>query len=110
MSRRARSTSTAAASGTGSPFRCAIKMNLTTSQLTTISASQFNQIPQGKDYFPEGSISRTRQTGEISQYSGGANHMISAPVAAVMGLTATQMDLGHPRPVQRDFQRERLLP
>jgi len=67
------------------------KMNITTAQLTTISASQFNAIPQGQDYFPESSYLENQVTGEISQYSGGYNHLVSAPVAAVMGLTPAQM-------------------
>ncbi len=69
----------------------AMQMKLTASQLTTISASQFNQISQGKDYFPTGVYLQNQQTGEISQYSGGVNHVISAPVASAMGLTATQL-------------------
>jgi hypothetical protein len=67
------------------------QMNLNASQLTTISASQFNQIPQGKDYFPNGVYLQNQQTGEISQYNGGMNHLVSAPVASAMGLTATQL-------------------
>ena len=65
-------------------------MNMTAAQVTTISASQFNGIPQGKDYFPEGVYLQNQVTGEISQYSGGYNHVVSAPVAAVMGLTSSQ--------------------
>jgi hypothetical protein len=68
----------------------AVKMNLTASKLTTIGASQFNGIPQGNDYFPEGSYLQNQVTGEISQYSGGYNHLVSAPVAVVMGLTSAQ--------------------
>ena len=56
-----------------------IRMNITTAQLTTISASQFNQVPQGKDYFPESSYLQNQVTGEISQYSGGYNHLVSGP-------------------------------
>ena len=37
-------------------------MNLTTAKVTTISASQFNGIPQGKDYFPEGSYLQNQVT------------------------------------------------
>ena len=48
-----------------------IKMNVTAAKVTTISASQFNGVPQGKDYFPEGSYLQNQVTGEISQYSGG---------------------------------------
>ena len=66
------------------------KMNITTAQVTTISASQFNAIPQGQDYFPENVYLENQVTGEISQYSGGYNHLISAPVATVMGLTSAQ--------------------
>ena len=69
----------------------ATKMNITTAQVTTISASQFNAVPQGQDYFPESSYLENQVTGEISQYSGGYNHLISAPVAAVMGLTSAQL-------------------
>jgi hypothetical protein len=66
------------------------QMNLTPSQFTIISASQFNQIPQGKDYFPDGVYLYNQQTGGISLYSGGVNHMISGTVASAMGLTAKQ--------------------
>ncbi len=69
----------------------ATKMNITTAQVTTISASQFNALPQGQDYFPESSYLENQVTGEISQYSGGYNHLVSAPVAAVMGLTSAQL-------------------
>ena len=66
-------------------------MNLTTSKLTTISASQFNAVSQGKDYFPEGSYLQNQVTGEISQYSGGTNHVdLRRRWPSVMGLTATQ--------------------
>src|SRR5208337_1463606 len=61
-------------------------MNITAAQITTISASQFNEIPQGSAYFPEGVYLQNQVTGEISQYSGGYNHVVSAPVATVMGL------------------------
>jgi hypothetical protein len=67
------------------------KMNLAASQLTTISPDQFNRIPQGKDYFPDGVYLQNQLTGDISQYSGGLNHAISAPVAAKMGLTSAQL-------------------
>jgi hypothetical protein len=69
----------------------ATKMNITSAQVTTISASQFGQVPRGQDYFPESSYLQNQVTGEISQYSGGYNHLISAPVAAVMGLTSAQL-------------------
>jgi hypothetical protein len=69
----------------------ATRMNLTASQLTTISASQFNAIPQGNDYFPDGVYLQNQVTGEISQYSGGMNHLVSAPVASAMGLTPAQL-------------------
>jgi len=66
-------------------------MNITAAQITTISASQFNEIPQGSAYFPEGVYLQNQVTGEISQYSGGYNHVVSAPVATVMGLTSSQL-------------------
>jgi hypothetical protein len=66
------------------------KMNLTASAVTTISAGQFNQIPQGNDYFPEGAYLQNNGTGEIAQYSNGYNHVVSAPVAVVMGLNSSQ--------------------
>jgi hypothetical protein len=69
----------------------AVTMNITTANVTTISASQFSEIPQGSDYFPEGSYLENQVTGEISQYSGGNNHLISTPVATVMGLTPNQL-------------------
>ena len=66
-------------------------MNITAAQVTTISASQFNEIPQGPDYFPQGVYLQNQATGEISQYSGGYNHVVSVPVATVMGLTSSQL-------------------
>lgn len=69
----------------------ATKMNITAAQLTTISASQFNAISQGNDYFPEGSYLENNVTGEISQYSGGSNHLVQTTVATVMGLTSSQI-------------------
>lgn len=69
----------------------ATKMNITAAQVTTISASQFNQVPQGGDYFPEGSYLQNQANGEISVYSGGYNHVISTPVAVVMGLTQANL-------------------
>jgi hypothetical protein len=67
------------------------RIGLTIDKLTTISASQFTMIPQGPDYFPEGVYLQNQVTGEIAQYSGGYNHIVSAPVAVVMGLTSTQL-------------------
>jgi hypothetical protein len=69
----------------------ATAMNVTAAQVTTISASQFSEIPQGLDYFPQGVYLQNQSTGEISQYSGGYNHVVSAPVAAVMGLASSQL-------------------
>jgi hypothetical protein len=69
----------------------ATRMGLTTDKVTTISASQFMIIPQGSDYFPEGVYLQNQVTGEIAQYSGGYNHIVSAPVAVVMGLTTAQL-------------------
>ena len=66
-------------------------MNITSSQLTTITASQFNEIPQGSDYFPQGAYLQNQATGEISQYSGSSNHVVSVPVATVMGLNSSQV-------------------
>jgi hypothetical protein len=69
----------------------ATKMNINAAQLTTISASQFNAIAQGNDYFPDGSYLENNVTGEISQYSGGSDHLVQTTVAAVMGLTSNQI-------------------
>jgi len=66
------------------------KMNLTPAAATTLSASQFNRISQGKDYFPDGAYLQNQVTGEISQYNGGKLRIVSAPVAVVMGLTPAQ--------------------
>ena len=66
-------------------------MNITAAQVTTISASQFSEIPRGSDYFPQGVYLQNQVTGEISQYSGGYNHVVSVPVATVMGLTSSQL-------------------
>lgn len=67
-----------------------VKIGMKASDVTTISASQFNGVPQGNDYFPDGAFLQNQVTGEISQYSGGTNHVVSAPVAVVMGLTSAQ--------------------
>jgi hypothetical protein len=69
----------------------ATRMNITTAQVTTISASQFNGISQGLDYFPQGAYLQNQVTGEISQYSGGYNHVVSTTVATVMGLKSSQL-------------------
>jgi hypothetical protein len=66
-------------------------MGITAAQATTISASQFSEIPQGLEYFPQGVYLQDQATGEISQYSGGYNHVVSVPVATVMGLTSSQL-------------------
>ncbi len=69
----------------------ATMMNFPASQVTAISASQFNQIPQGLDYYPQGAFLQNETTGEISQYSGRYNHVVDTPVATVMGLSNTQL-------------------
>jgi hypothetical protein len=69
----------------------ATSMGITAANVTTISASQFNDIPQGPDYFPQGVYLENQVTGEIAQYSGGYLHVVSAPVAVVMGLTSSQL-------------------
>ena len=66
-------------------------MNITAARVTTISASQFTQISQGSDYFPQGVYLQNQSTGEIAEYSGGYNHVVSVPVATVMGLTSSQL-------------------
>ena len=66
-------------------------MNISAAEVTTITASQFSEIPQGMDYFPQGVYLQNQATGEISQYSGGYNHVVSVPVATVMGLTSSQL-------------------
>ena len=73
------------------PVPAQAKMNIAASSITTISASQFNAIPRGIDYFPEGSYVTNVVTGAIAQYSGGYLHSISTPVATVMGLKSTDL-------------------
>jgi hypothetical protein len=67
------------------------KMNIAASSVATISASQFNAIQQGSDYFPPGSYVTNAVTGAIAQYSGGYLHSILEPVATVMGLKSTDL-------------------
>jgi hypothetical protein len=67
------------------------RMSLTADQLTVISPTQFNAIPQGKDYFPDNVFIQNQDTGAIAQYSGGKSHLVSSPVAAKIGLTASQL-------------------
>ena len=73
------------------PVPAQAKMNIAASSITTISGSQFNAIPRGIDYFPEGSYVTNEVTGAIAQYSGGYLHSISTPVATVMGLKSTDL-------------------
>jgi len=69
----------------------AARMNLTSDSLTTISPTQFNAIPQGKDYFPDNVYLQNQDTGEIALYQGGRNRVVSSPVAARIGLTSSQL-------------------
>jgi hypothetical protein len=73
------------------PVPAQAKMNIAASSVATISASQFNAIQHGIDYFPEGSYVTNEVTGAIAQYSGGYLHSISEPVATVMGLKSTDL-------------------
>ena len=66
-------------------------MGITAAQLTSVTATNFNLIPQGADYFPNGMYLRNAQTGEISQYSGGDFHLVSVPVATKMGLNGSNV-------------------
>src|SRR5208282_3143418 len=69
----------------------AARMGITTAQLTPVTAANFNLIPQGADYFPDGMYLPNAQTGEISQYSGGDFHLVSVPVATKMGLNGSNV-------------------
>jgi hypothetical protein len=73
------------------PVPIQAKMNITASSVTTISASQFNGITRGIDYFLDGSYVTNVVNGAIAQYSGGYLHSISEPVATVMGLKSTDL-------------------
>jgi hypothetical protein len=73
------------------PVPAQAKMNIAASSVATISASQFNGIPHGNDFFPEASYVTNQVTGAIAQYSGGYLHSISEPVATVMGLKSTDL-------------------
>src|SRR5208283_5588867 len=43
----------------------AAQMGITAAQLTPVTAANFNLIPKGADYFPDGMYLRNAQTGEI---------------------------------------------
>ncbi|WP_220369805.1 hypothetical protein, partial [Paludisphaera rhizosphaerae] len=58
----------------------AAKMGLTTDKTTSVTNDDFNAVPKGPDYYPEGIFVRSDQTGEISRYSGGTFHVVSTPV------------------------------
>jgi hypothetical protein len=73
------------------PVLAQAKMNIAASSVATISAGQFNAIPHGNDFFPEGSYVTNEVSGAIAQYSGGFLHSISLPVATVMGLKSTDL-------------------
>ena len=73
------------------PVPAQAKMNIAASSVATISASQFNAILHGNDYFPDGSYVTNEVTGVIAEYSGGYLHSISEPVATVMGLKSTDL-------------------
>jgi hypothetical protein len=66
-------------------------MGLTTSQLIPVTSSQYNEIPQGNAYYPEGIFIENNQTGEIDQITGGQRHWVSPQAALEIGLTSTQI-------------------
>ena len=68
----------------------ATAMDITPAQLTTITASQFNEIPQGSDYFPRAFTSRTRRPARSRSTVGARTYDIPA-VATVMGLNPSQV-------------------
>jgi len=69
----------------------ATRMNIQPSQLVVISPTQFNAVPQGKDYFPDGVYLQNQETGEIARYADGKRGVVSAPVASKLGLTSTDL-------------------
>ena len=69
----------------------AARMNLQASQIVVISPTQFNAIPQGKDYFPDGVYLQNQETGEIARYDAGKRGVVSSPIASRLGLTATDL-------------------
>jgi hypothetical protein len=66
----------------------AAKMGITPAQLTPVTSDKFTLIPLAQDYYPDGMFLRNDQTGEISEYAGGAFHLVSVPVATKLGLTS----------------------
>jgi hypothetical protein len=73
------------------PVSVLATLNLDASRLTTISVSQFNGMPQGNDYSPDGSFLQNQVTGEISQCSGGWSYIVYGTVATVMGLDPSRL-------------------
>jgi hypothetical protein len=66
----------------------AAKMGLTADKTTAVSADDFQAVPKGPDYYPEGIFVRGDQTGEISRFSDGKFHVVSTPVSTYLGVGA----------------------
>ena len=83
-------------------------MGLTAKQWISVTPTQYNAIPKGNDYFPDGMFLENDPTTEIDQYSGGQLHWVSSLEYLAAGLTpASRKD--RCRPVQRDSPRIRFL-
>jgi len=66
-------------------------MGLSASQLTPVTPSQYNAIPQGNAYYPQGIFIENNQTGEIDQVSGGQRYWVSPEAALKIGLSSKQI-------------------
>ena len=64
----------------------AAKMGLAADQTKAVSDADFQAVPKGPDYYPDGMFVRSDQSGEISRYSGGKFHVVSTPVSTYLGI------------------------
>ncbi len=67
------------------------KLGLTAPQMATITPAQYNIMPRGNDYIPDGWFVQNTLNGAISQYSDGALHAVSPQVAGVLKLAPSQI-------------------
>ena len=66
-------------------------LGLTSAQLISVTPTEYNAIPRGSDYYPDGIFLENNQTEEVDQISGGQRHWVSAMDMVTIGLTTPQI-------------------
>jgi hypothetical protein len=65
-------------------------MGLTATQWITVTPTQYDAIPKGNDYFPEGMFLENDLSQERDKYSGGQLHWVSPVQQVLAGLKTSQ--------------------